>query len=277
MLATQPAAASARAAYLDELEATIAQTTAIAKLATLPWSLLTLNATFYLDSLLTAAAYRSALGAALQRSMSERTFWPSLPGTPQTESQLQRLIESGTARPALYRWLFEQAIESRNPAQFLLAQHACEIADVLDERLLWPALRLGLIAVPAAALETLDPTEQTLTSAAESIEIVSGKLLRYRISARHFAARLLLLHATRRAQQLSGMTLSAPVESIAPLPTPKRLRIVQPHELAQQAVASGAPLAITMIEAGLVEAEELRGGSQLLLLTALEQALARLR
>jgi hypothetical protein len=274
MLVTLPGSASPRAAYLHELEATIAQTAAIARFTTLPWSLLALNASLYLDAFLTSAAYRSALSAALQRAAAEHQSWTALPGTLPAENELQCLIANEVTRPALYRWLFERAIESRNPAQVLLAQHACEIAEVFDDRLLLPALRLGLIPVPAAALATVDPADHGFVG--ESIETLSRALLRYRLPARQFAERLLLLHAARRANQLSGLALSATSEESEPPIPPRRLRIVQPHALAERAVASGNALAITLIEAGLVEAEELRGGPRLLLLAALDHALTRL-
>lgn len=279
MLATLPTTASSRAAYLQELESTIAQTAAISELPTLPWPLLALNATFYLDQYLTTAAYRAALTTARHNTAAERQSWHAVLTSAPTADELHRLIEVGAARPQLYRWLFDRALSTGNPAQFLLAQHAIEIAEVVGNQQLEAALRLGLIVVPGDALTAVAPSADGITPNAESIEQLSRPLLRHRITTRHFAESLLLLHAARRAEQLTGVPFAAPIALDEPSAltldlsaTLKRLRIVQRHDLAQRAVTSGNSLAIVTVEAGLVEAEELHGGPQLLLLAALDRA-----
>lgn len=279
MLATLPTTASSRAAYLQELESTIAQTAHLGGLAALPWPLLALNATFYLDQYLTTAAYRAALTTARHKAAAERQSWHTLPGNTSANDELYRLIEAGAARPRLYRWLFDHALSTGNPAQFLLAQHAAEIAEVVSGRQFEAALRLGLIAVPDDALAAVEPSADGIIPSAESIEQLSRALLRHRVTTRHFAESLLLLHAARRAEQLTGVVFAAPIalhDPAAPTldfsSTLKRLRIVQRHDLAQRAVTSGDSLAITTVEAGLVEAEKLHGGPQLLLLAALDRA-----
>lgn len=279
MLATLPTTASSRAAYLQELESTIAQTAAISELPTLPWPLLALNATFYLDQYLTTAAYRAALTTVRHNATAERQSRHAVLTSAPTADELHRLIEAGAARPQLYRWLFDRALSTGNPAQFLLAQHAIEIAEVVGNQQLETALRLGLIVVPGDALTTVAPSADGITPNAESIEQLSRALLRHRITTRHFAESLLLLHAARRAEQLTGVPFAAPIALDEPSvltldlsATLKRLRIVQRHDLAQRAVTSGDSLAIVTVEAGLVEAEELHGGPQLLLLAALDRA-----
>ncbi|MBV9792110.1 MAG: hypothetical protein JOZ51_28245 [Chloroflexi bacterium] len=278
MLAMLPTAAASRTAYLQELEATIAQAAAIGRLTQLPWPLLALNATFYLDQYLTRAAYRAALNTARHSAAAHQSWQPS-PGTAADANELHELIRSHTPRPQLYRWLFERALSTGNPAQFLLAQHAVEIAEVVSEQQLEAALHLGLIALPTNALDAVEPSADGIAPGAEVIEQLSRALLRHRLTTRHFAESLLLLHAARRAQQLTGVAFAAPIalhHASAPaldLPsTLNRLRIVQRHDLAQRAVTSGDPLAIITVEAGLVEAEELNGGPQLLLLSALDRA-----
>ncbi|HEY0606745.1 MAG TPA: hypothetical protein VGD58_27755 [Herpetosiphonaceae bacterium] len=279
MLATLPTTASSRAAYLQELESTIAQAAALGELSALPWSLLALNATFYLDQYLTTATYRAALTTARHSAASERQSWQPLPGSAHAQDELHRLIEAGATRPRLYRWLFDHALSTGNPAQFLLAQHAVEIAEVVGSRQLEAALCLGLTAVPGNALAAVEPSADGIVPSAESIEQLSRALLKHRVTTRHFAESLLLLHAARRAAQLTGVTFAAPItlhDPEAPAldfsSTLKRLRIVQRHDLAQRAVTSGDSLTITIVEAGLVEAEELHGGPQLLLLAALDRA-----
>ncbi|HEY0737232.1 MAG TPA: hypothetical protein VGD69_20105 [Herpetosiphonaceae bacterium] len=279
MLATLPTIASSRAAYLQELESTTAQVGALTELPMLPWSLLALNATFYLDQYLTTAAYRAALTTARHSAAAERQSWHALSSSTYAAHDLHRLIEAGAARPRLYRWLFDQALSTGNPAQFLLAQHAVEIAEVIDNQQLEAALCLGLLSVPEDALAAVEPSADGIVPGAESIELLSRALLRHRVTTRHFAESLLLLHAARRAEQLTGATFAAPIalhDPSAPAldfsSTLKRLRIVQRHDLAQRAVTSGDPLTVTIVEAGLVEAEELHGGPQLLLLAALDRA-----
>lgn len=279
MLATLPTAAASRAAYLQELEATIAQATSIGKLAQLPWPLLALNATFYLDQYLTKTAYRAALNTARHSAAAERQSWQSSLGENSATSELHTLIRSGVSRPQIYRWLFEHTRNTGNPAQFLLAQHAVEIAEVVSEQQIEAALHLGLIVLPADTLDAVESSANGIIPGAEAIEQLSRALLRHRLTTRHFAESLLLLHAARRAQQLTGVAFAAPIalhSTSAPtldLPsTLNRLRIVQRHDLAQRAVTSGDPLAIMTVEAGLVEAEELSGGPQLLLLAALDRA-----
>lgn len=280
MLAMLPTAAASRTAYLQELEATIAQAATIGGMAQMPWPLLALNATFYLDQYLTKAAYRAALNTGRHSAAAERQSWQTSPGNAAAAAnELHKLIRSHTPRPQLYRWLFEHALSTGNPAQFLLAQHAVEIAEVVSEQQLEAALRLGLIALPADAMDIVRPSADGIAPGAETIEQLSRALLRHRLTTRDFAESLLLLHAARRAQQLTGVTFAAPIalhDAAAPaldLPsTLNRLRIVQRHDLAQRAVTSGDPLAIITVEAGLVEAEELSGGPQLLLLSALDRA-----
>jgi hypothetical protein len=283
MLTTLPTTTPSRASYLQELEATLAQTSRIHGLPQLPWTLLALNATFYLDRYLTRSAYQTALATALQMAAAERQDWYALPNTiPTDRNELQRLVAAGTSRATLYRWIFDRAAQSGNPAQFLLAQHACEIAEVVAAPQLLPALRLGLITVPASALAPVVAWSPSITSGTASIEHLSRALLRHRIPARHFAASLLLLHAAQRAQKLTGHTYSVPLEdpqpggAHSPACVPKRLRIVQAPELVQRAIAAADPLAIMLIEAGLVEAEALRGAPYLLLLSALDRALTDL-
>lgn len=279
MLATLPTTASSRAAYLQEVATTLTQTAAIAELATLPWPLLALNATFYLDQYLTTAAYRAALTMARFNATAERQSWQSLPGDALAADELHGLIQASAPRPLLYRWLFDRALSTGNPAQFLLAQHAVEIAEVVGDQL-ESALHLGLIAVPREALAAVEPSASGLVPSAESIEQLSRALLRHRVTTRYFAESLLLIHAARRAAQLTGVTFAAPIalddRAVAPAldfsSNLNRLRIMQCHDLAQRAVTSGDSLAIVTVEAGLVEAEELRGCPQLLLLAALDRA-----
>lgn len=280
MLATLPTTASSRAAYLQEVATTLTQTAAMAELAKLPWPLLALNATFYLDQYLTTAAYRAALTTARSNATAERQSWQSLPGSVLAADELHVLIQANTPRPLLYCWLFDRALSTGNPAQFLLAQHAVEIAEVVGEQQLEPALRLGLITVPRDALAAVEPSASGLVPSPKSIEQLSRVLLRHRVTTRYFAESLLLIHAARRAAQLTGVAFAAPIalddQVVAPAvdlsSNLKRLRIVQFHDLAQRAVTSGDSLAIVTVEAGLVEAEELRGGPHLLLLAALDRA-----
>lgn len=279
MLATLPTTAASRAAYLQELESTIARAAALGELAALPWPLLALNATFYLDQYLTTAAYRAALTTTRHNAAAERQSWPAVLTSTPAADELQRLIEAGAARARLYRWLFDHALSTGNPAQFLLAQHAVEIAEVVGNQQLEAALRVGLLVVPIDALSAVESSATGTLPSAESIEQLSRALLRHRVTTRHFAESLLLLHAARRAEQLTGVAFAAPItldDPAAPTldfaSTLKRLRIVQRHDLAQRAVTSGDTLAITTVEAGLIEAEALHGGPQLLLLAALDRA-----
>jgi hypothetical protein len=281
MLATQPIHATLGAAYIQEVQATLAATDRLTALSDMPWALLALNATFYLDHYLTTSAYRAALTAALQTAASERQSWPAQsPSSPTDLDELAALIAVGTPRTTLYRWLFERAAHTGQPARFLLAHHACEIAEVLAETYLPSALRLGLLPIPESALTAVGPA--TPTGAPHhplSIELLSTALLRRRITPRHFAEQFLVLHATHRAYQLTGVAymlpsrLPQPMSDAArtPICTPKRLRIGQPHDLARHALALADPLAVMTVEAGLVEAEELRGAPQLLLLAALDR------
>ena len=283
MVATLPTASPSRAAYLHELDATLAQTSRIHALPQMPWALLALNATFYLDRYLTRAVYQSALASALQRASAERQGWYALPNTQSTDHhELHRLAAAGRSRATLYRRLFEHVSASGNPAQLLLVQHACEIAEVVAASQLLPALRLGLIAVPASALAAEEASSPGSAPGAASIARLSLALLRRRMPARRFAAHLLLLHAAQRAQELTGHSYILPLAQLEPGSAhslgsiPKRLRIVQPPELAQRAIAVADPLAIMIVEAGLVEAEALRGAPYLLLLAALDRALTDL-
>ncbi|HEX6288414.1 MAG TPA: hypothetical protein VFZ66_04445 [Herpetosiphonaceae bacterium] len=283
MLASVPVPVPARITYIQELEAALAQLDHAAALARMPWALLALNATFYLDRYLTAAAYRVALRAAIDAAGAERQGWPTPSGdAPADLDELQPPVEAGATRQTLYRWVFDRAVSSGNPAQFLLAQHACEIAEVVPESFLSSALRMGLLPVPVSSFAA--PPTASATPGARSIEQLSRALLRHRLTPRDFAESLLVLHAAQRAQELTGHAYAVPLappdhaqdSDLSAACTPKRLRIGQPHDLAARALASANPLAIMTVEAGLVEAETLHGAPQLLLLAALDRALSGL-
>lgn len=277
-----------QAAYEQSLVTMLHAAERIATLRQLPTRLLALNATFYLGDYLPVAVYRAGLADAQRLLSAELHGWRQLPpGVPAGSAELARLIDAGTLRPALYRWLFDQALATAQPLRLLLAQHACEIAEVLDDRALEPALRLGLLALPAASVSA--PTPAAVPPVATLIEALSRALLCGRISAAEFIEQLLVLHAAKRAWELSAGAASAPLALIAApiLPllsdaamqhVPRRLRVTQPCDLAQRALRplAGHPpgMAALVVEAGLVEAETLGSGPHLLLLAALDRVLS---
>lgn len=279
---------TARAAYRQGLDESLAAAGRIAALPQLPTRLMALNATFYLDSYLPTPLHRAALNDALSAAAVERQDWLTLPaGAPSGSAALRRLVYAGTPRPALYRWLFDQAVASGRPLRLLLAQHACEMAEVLDQRALFPSLRFGLLALPAAARAQPVPVAE-LPAAATLIEGASRALLCGRLPSAQFIEHLLVLHAANRARELIDPSYTAPLalaaHALLPLLTdatmqhvPKRLRVAQPCELAHRAlplVAGLAPgLGALAIEAGLVEGERLSSAQHLLLLAALDRVL----
>lgn len=281
------APAMARAVYQESLVAVLRAAEHIAILPQLPTGLLALNATFYLQSYLPPAAYRTGLAEARYLASAELSAWRQPPGTPAGSAELELLLQAGTPRPALYRWLFEQALATADPLRLLLAQHACEMAEALDERALGLALRFGLLALPAAARSAVTPT--IVPPVATLLEALSRALLCRRIGAAQFIERLLVLHAANRARALSATAYSAPLALAAPMimpllteaamhHVPRRLRVTQPYDLAQRALSplpGHAPgTAALAVEAGLVEAETLSSGPHLLLLAALDRVLS---
>lgn len=272
---------TARAAYRESLQLTLSAAARLVGLPEMPTATLTLNAAFYLESYLPAVRYHAALDTALARAAAERSSWQALPsGVAPGGAALHALLRAGRPRAMLYGWLFEQAVASGQPQRLLLAQHACEMAELLDDADLPLALRFGLLDVPLA--ERAVPTLAALPPSSTLIEGLSRALLCRRIDAPTFVQRLLTLHAANRARALAGPDCTSPLAlaaaPILPLLSeaamrhvPSRLRVTQPCELALRA---GEPLAVLAIEAGLVEAETLSSGQHLLLLAALDRALA---
>ena len=281
------APATALSVYQQSLIAALSAAEHIAALPQLPTGLLALNATFYLQSYLPPAVYRAGLAEAQRLASVERHRWRQSPGTPAGSVELEQLLQAGTPRPSLYRWLFEQALATADPLRLLLAQHACEMAEALDDRALGLALRFGLLELPAATPSAL--ASAAVPPVATLLEALSRALLCRRISAAQFIERLLMLHAANRAHALSLDAYSAPLALVAPLivpllteatmqHVPSRLRVTQPCALAQRALgplpghASG--MAALVVEAGLVEAEILSSGPHLLLLAAVDRVLS---
>lgn len=279
---------TARVAYQQSLAAALGAAEQIARLPQLPTQLLALNAIFYLQVYLPPAAYHAGLAEAQRLTSIEQHGWRVLPsGTAAGSAELELLIQVGTPRPALYRWVFEQALTTGEPLRLLLAQHACEMAEALDDRMLRAALHFGLLQLPTASVPVL--ASSAVPPVATLIEALSRALLCRRISSAQFIERLLVLHAANRACALSADAFSGPLALIAPtiLPlvteavmqhVPSRLRVTQPYDLAQRALRplpGHAPgLAALAVEAGLVEAETLSSGQHLLLLAALDRVLS---
>lgn len=250
-------------------------------LPALPWTVLALNATRYLDVYLAPASYHAAVTSAIEAILRDRfTQFPLPSGDPAGFAQLQALADA--PRAVLYRHVFEQAVQTGRLDQLILAQHVCEIAEVVAPAHTIAALRVGVLPlltdapriVPSAATPSADALLLRLCHALVSAVITPAR----------FGGLLMALHAARRAYDLIDPLYDAPLALVAApifaLPNttrpPKRLAIVQPRDLAQRAVALPQPQARLVIEAGLVEAQLVAGASRLLLLAALDRVLAAL-
>jgi hypothetical protein len=287
MIAIAPA--TAHVVYIEALREALPAAERLAALPQLPTRLMALNASFYLSDYLPKPLYRAMLETSIAAAAEERRAWQQAPvGDAPAAVELERLAQAGVARPALYRWLFEQAVASGQPQRLVLAQHACEMAEVLDDRDAARALRVGLLALPDVVAPVGAPLSEP-PSAPMLIEAVSRALLCRRISPAQFVAHLLALHAATRARELIDRAFSAPLTlaagAIQPLlqsdamqHTPKRLRVASSCELALRAVQPAAQpstdVAVLAVEAGLVEAETLSSAQQLLLLAALDRLLS---
>jgi len=249
-----------------------------------PLELLGWTATLYVRPYLTAAEHRTAMQAALERARAEAAGWPQLPHDEDIVAQHMPLLAAD--RPALYRLIWRRAVAGGTAAHLLLAQHACEIAELLDQAALPAALRLGMLlplAGPTALPNRPDGSRPDLALPephGDPIERLSRALLARAIGAHAFVDRLLAVHAGNRGTELTG-GWEAPRSLAAQLGaelagcdrSPKRLRAVQPHELVRRAVLSGSARATLAVEAGLAEAEGLANGRRLLLLAALDRAI----
>ena len=257
-------------------------------LAAPPLELLGVTATLYLRPYLTASEHRAAMSAAYQRARAEAASWGEPSGVPAQPSS--SLAFWNADRSELYLKIWRRAIAGGTAAHVLLAQHACEIAELLDRPALPVALRLGLL-LPLAGPTDLPEGPFTSMSAVppdrpdlpkpndEPIELLSRALLSRAIGRTTFVDNLLVLHAGNRGTELTGGWVGPRAlaeQLVAGLPicdrAPNRLRAVQPHELARRAVASGSSRAALAVEAGLAEAERLANGRRLLLLAALDRA-----
>lgn len=286
MIGSEPL--TARTAYTQELVETLTVAERLATLPQFPTRLLALNATFYLADDLPQPLYRVALDRALAAAANERDEWLPLPsGIVAAGSELEQLVHADASRPVLYRWLFQQAVATGQPERLVLAQHAVEMAGVLADADLPRALRFGLLTLPESSVAA-EPL-LVLPSTALLIESVSRALLCRQISATQFVVHLLALHAAHRAYAVTEPSFDAPLRlaaaAIQPLLresamqyVPKRLRIAQRCELAQRAVHHRSQpdydLAVLAVEAGLMEAETLSSGQQLLLFSALDRLLS---
>lgn len=266
-----------RASYTRAITASLAALAPLARLPQLPWRLLALNAMFYLDPYLTSAEYAAALDEAVAAATAEHRRWAG-----QSIAADSSGAATSAPRATLYRDLFAQAVATAQPARLLLAQHAAEMAEALPDDQLAAALHVGRLALPPDALPlTPGPPAPPDPDPALLVERLSRARLCGRIAPDRFVAGLLVVHAARRAYELTSPGDPAPLalaaRLLAALPDhpammrhiPQRLCVAQPHALVRRALDSGDPQAILAVEAGLVEAEALTTGPQLLLLAAL--------
>lgn len=268
MLATAPAADQFYANATLPLLAALPRTLTVAPLELLAWT-----ATLFLRPYLTAAEHRAAMRAALERARAEAAAWVPAGQAPGLSSP----APGRTERVSLYLPIWRRAVAGGTALHLLLAQHACEIAELLEAPALPAALHLGLL-LPVAEQPVFHELPQPNEGA---LELLSRALLSRAIGSATFVDQLLMLHAANRGTELTG-GWAAPRALAAQLGSaiascdrsPRRLRAAQPHELARRAVLSGSALAVLAVEAGLAEAEQLANGRRLLLLAALDRALS---
>lgn len=271
-------------AYQHSLAGTLAAAAHLAALPQMPWQTLALNATFYLDLYLTGSEYRTALERALERAAQESRLWSQQAADPPIFASTAINGPPAMARAQFPRQLFDQAVAVDSPAQLVLAQHAAEMAEVLDDTARQLVFRFGTLRLPPnvfalAASAAINPVEPSAL-----IERLSRAMLAKRVNAFGFADQLLMLHAANRAQELVDAQYSAPLAVaarwIAPLPLIqqplRRVPIMQPHDLARRALACPNPRAVLMVEAGLVEAEALSNSQRFVIYAALDKALSGL-
>lgn len=268
--------------YVTHVEQALRSLARVGLLADVPWQLLALNATAYLDAYLPPARYRVMLEAALERSINAQQAWRTIAGTPPHLRDLETLVDQQSSRPVLYQWIFAHALRSSHPAALLVAQHACEMAEVVAPSLVGAALRFGLM-LPAQH-ESITSGIVQAPVAPDLLDILCRSWLDGRMAAARFIDLLLLLHAAQRARELVTLTFDAPLGYVAriivavPRATrePRRLAVPSPCALVERIAALGQPEAQLVVEAGLVEAESLAGPRQMLLLAALDRVVAQL-
>lgn len=280
MISSLPKPVTARERYVERLQSFVDAAASGARFDSLPWSLLALNAIFYLDSYLPPREYQMALAAALQaaeREIPVAATWVGDMSVVPTSAPREAAV-----RPLLYRSAFDQAARHEGVLSLLLAQHGCEIAEVLPLAAIGSALNLFASLASTGTVSSKEgPVDLSLPPDA-ALEELCRSLLTSRIAPDRFETALLLIHAGKRAFELvdPGYTTAYEValQRIGPLPLTsrslKRIRFVQPVDLARRAVALRQSQAVLVVEAGLVEAESLGGAAALLMLAALDRALA---
>jgi hypothetical protein len=276
MIAFSPTDVSA--AYRAGVASIVAALKTRSSLPALPWALLTLNAAAYLDAYLPPSQHRGLVTAALSEAQIGIWQWGvEAPAASPAESDLEHLIARGADRPTLYRSVFDHAARSGDGRRLLLAQHACEMAYVVEDALVSDALRIGFLSLPRSAPSvrcSSDPISDPLLQLARA-------LLNERIDRSRFGAGVVLLHAARRAQELVGRAYTAPLDlalaAIGDLAVdtrwPWHVPFIQPQTIALRAAEHSDPRAVVLAEAGLVEAETLPPAQQVLLWAALHEAL----
>lgn len=281
MISSLPKLVTTRERYVDRLQSFVDAAASGARFETPPWSLLALNATYYLDSYLPSREYQAAFDAALRVAEHDipvaGTWTRGMISAPPSVSQ-----EAAAVRPTLYRLAFDHAARQGGLMSLVLAQHCCEIAEVLPLPAIGSALHLFAGLVSADSVTPKDGPVDLSVPPAAALEGLCRGLLTSRIAPDRFEAALLAIHAGNRAGELVhlGYTTAyhAALQRIGPLPLTsrslKRIRFVQPVDLARRAVALQQPQAVLVVEAGLVEAERLSGAAALLMLAALDRALA---
>lgn len=273
---------SARQRYVTQLESSLQRLMRVQRLPRPPWATLTLNAAFYLDSYLTPAQYRATLDRAIHAAAAEADGWlrDSATASCVRESRSQA-IDPGAHRGERYRAAFEGAAATGSLTQIVLAQHACEIAEVVEQALLPLAFRVSQAWQPLRSVGDRQRPGATVHTLDQLIEQLCAALLVGRIGTGRFVLALLGTHAARRARELVDSTFDAPFRAVTQRITPmlgsfappRTLPSAAPHALARRAARCGLPWALLLVEAGLVEADRLDDSRRALLLAALDRVL----
>ena len=248
-------------------------------LPTMPWSLLALNATFYLDAYLPQATYCAVLSQALQAVVVEQAEWmhPSQ-GTAEARPVKGMSTESAS-RHQRYRQLFDLALQTEKPEHLLLTQHACEIAEVLPDMYLDDALHLGRLRLGNVSIPAVLGRSNAGFQTAPGFLAFRRQLLVHSFEPLDFVFILLQLHALRRAAELTDQAVAVEMATMLLEVDAAQLDVAgapEPSSLALRAVELQHPLAVLAVEAALVELDFLSPALQPLLRAVVARAIERI-